>query len=102
MDTDNNIIDPMTMDITKTNYEKKATAIKTYLAKRYNTDEEWRDMVNKRRTVNQSIKYNNDPIYRERILQRRRELKQLKAIAVGQCIRTKRNSESVANILIHT
>jgi hypothetical protein len=35
-------------------------------------------MVNKRRAFNQSLKYNTDPEYREKILQRRRELKQIK------------------------
>ena len=78
MDTDNNIIDPPIADIIKTRYEKKATAIKAYLARRYNTDAEWRNMVNKQRAVNQSLKYNSDPVYREKILQRRRELKQIK------------------------
>jgi hypothetical protein len=80
MDTDNNIIDPMTANIPliKTNYEKKATAIKAYLARRYNTDAEWRDMINKRRAFNQSLKYNSDPEHRVNILQRRRELKQIK------------------------
>lgn len=78
MDTGNNIIDPSITDFTKTRYEKKATAIKAYLARRYNTDAEWRNMVNKQRAVNQSLKYNSDPIYREKILQRRRELKQIK------------------------
>ena len=78
MDTDNNIIDPPIVDIIKTRYEKKAKFIKAYLARRYNTDAEWRNMVNKQRAVNQSLKYNSDPVYREKILQRRRELKQIK------------------------
>lgn len=82
MDTDNNIIDAMTANILpiKTKYEKQATAIKSYLARRYNTDEEWRNMVNKRRAFNQSLKYNTDPEYRENLLEKRRQLKQAKQI----------------------
>lgn len=82
MSVDNNIIDPMTTSLPpiKTKYEKQATAIKSYLARRYNTDEEWRNMVNKRRAFNQSLKYNTDPEYREKLLEKRRELKRLKRI----------------------
>jgi hypothetical protein len=81
MDADNNIIDPMTISpVIKTKYEKQASAIKSYLARRYNNDEEWRNMVNKRRAFNQSLKYNTDPEYREKLLEKRRELKRIKRI----------------------
>jgi hypothetical protein len=78
MNTNNIIINPITEPVIKTKYEKQATAIKSYLARRYNNDDEWRNMVNKRRAFNQSLKYNTDPEYRANLLEKRRQLKQAK------------------------
>ena len=78
MNTDNNTTYPDATPTIKTNYQKQSTAIKSYLARRYNNDEEWRNMINKRRALNKLIKYNTDPEYRENLLEKRRQLKQAK------------------------
>jgi hypothetical protein len=61
-----------------TPYERKAKYIKSYLANKYDTDEAFRTKYNKQRTANQFIKYNTDPEYRNKILERQRDAYQTK------------------------
>jgi hypothetical protein len=60
------------VEVAKSSYERKAKYIKKYLAKKYNTDEDYKNAVNCRRVANQFIKYNTDEEYRNKILEKRR------------------------------
>jgi len=52
----------------KLTYEKQSENIKKYLKKRYETDEEYRNKVNKKKSEKCKILYNTDEEYRQKHL----------------------------------
>jgi hypothetical protein len=63
---------PAPLALPPTQYERKAKYIKSYLANKYDTDEAFRTKTARQRATNQFIKYNADPEYRTKILEKQR------------------------------
>ena len=57
----------------KRSYERQSENIKRYLKKRYETDEEYRNKVNKKKSEKSKILYNTDEEYRKRHLAKMKE-----------------------------
>jgi len=57
----------------KRSYEKQSDNIKKYLKKRYETDEEYRNKVNKKKGEKCKILYNTDEEYRRKHLEKMKE-----------------------------
>lgn len=72
-DTETDTIHPENIVSNLKSYERNGVYIKSYLARKYNSDSEWREKVNKQRAINQRTKYQTDPVYREGVLQKRKQ-----------------------------
>jgi len=93
----------------KRSYEKQSENIKKYLKKRYETDEEYRNKVNKKKGEKCKILYNTDEEYRKKHLEkvkeynlRKKNENQLKLIEDFENDMRKSNNIDDMKILIKT
>lgn len=57
-----------TREAKKRTYENQKENIKKYLKNRYETDKDYKEKINKKRLINNNIKYNTDAEYRAKLL----------------------------------